>query len=205
MLVDLIALVKSPATTIPFAVIKSMEGGDESVDEILKLVQEICPADKFEGVEKADIPEESIEAVKTALTALKGTISDLPESLQTAIRALVKIAGYGHAPQKKSATTSDEGKSELLTMLEGIQAQVVNSDKKFDTVMEETKKSKEDIQKSLTDLTSRLTQLETATGTEKAKAAEETQNIEKSKDEEIDVWAGTIPNIVMEMPEQAVI
>ncbi len=196
MFVDLIALVKNPATTISFAVVKSMRGGDESVDEILKLVQEIC-ANKFEGVEKADIPEESIEAVKTALTSLQSTIGDLPESVQTAIKALVKIAGYGHTPQKKSADTGTGETNELLTMLESIQEQVVNSDKKFDTVSEDMKKSKEDIQKSLTELTSRLTQLETATGKEKAQAAEDTKNIEKSKDEEVDIWDNAIPIQVM--------
>jgi len=199
LLIDLIALVKSPASTFKFAVIKSTKGGDELVDEILQLVQDICTGETFEGLEKATIPKDKVVAIKEALTVLKGAVGDLPENVQVAIKALSRIAAYGHSVQEKSADKEEEKPKDepgVVALLEDIQSQVVNADKKFDAMVTDTQKSKGDIKKSLETLTARLATLEKATGVEKAKSAEETH----TKDEETpkeDVWESVIPGPVM--------
>jgi len=194
LIVDLIALVRSPASAFRFSVIKGYEGGDKRMDEILALVQEICGEDDLKDLTKASIPDSAIEGVSEALSTVKGAIGDLPDSVQTAIKTLVKIAGYGYPTEK--AEDSEEKKEDLVSLLEDIQAQVVNADKKFESAVQETKKAQGDIQKSLESLSSRLTKLEEVTGKEQGRAAEDIVEKGKKKDED-DLWQGVVPNRVM--------
>lgn len=199
LLIDLIALVKSPASTFTFAVIKSAKGGEEKVDEILQLVQELCAGESFEGLEKAAIPEDKLAAVKDSLTTLKSVTGDLPDNVQSAIKVLARIAGYGYTAQEKSAEAgkNKEDSSGLLPLLAEIREQVVNADKKFDVMVEDTQKARGDIQKSMEELTTRLSKLEKATGVEKSKGAEEVGGKKVEKEAEKDLWEDAIPGQVM--------
>jgi len=200
LIIDLIALVKSPATGIRFAIIKDMEGGDEPVDKIFQLIQEICAGETFpDDLRKSEIPEAFLEKVQKALSTLSNVIKDLPEEAQDAIKLVVKIAGYGY-PAVEEQKESDKAPSEFVKMLQEIQAQVVNADKKFDATVQEVATSKgtmDEIKKSLSALVERLTALEKATGEEKSKGADEVKDEKKVEKAEEDMFESVIPPEVM--------
>ena len=201
LIVDLIALVKGPATGLRFAVIKSHKGGDEIVDKLYQLIQEICSDDSLEQMEKSAIPKEAVEAATGALTVLKSVMGDLPADAQTAIKLLVKTAGYGHVPAKKSAAPVTEDKNEFVGMLEEMQTQLTDANGKFAAALGEVEKSKEvmlAVQKSIQTFGDRLKTVETATGETRSKAADAVRKpVEKEKEVEPDIWASTIPGRVM--------
>lgn len=210
LIIDLIALVKSPATGIRFAVIKSVKGGDDLMDKIFELIREIYGDDSLQAFEKSAIPESSVEAIKSALTDLKAVVSDLPENVQTAIKLLTKIAGYGHTPAVKSAEKpkkDEKSANEFAGILTELTEKFSTVNDQFTSAMSDVQKSSDkskeqlkSLQTTLVTLTDRMKALETATGAPVSKGAEDVhiKKDEKPKeDADVDIWVDKVPGQVM--------
>ena len=203
MLCEVVALVKSPATRIPFYVVK----GGETVDKLLPAVQEVCKGINWEERESRQMSEMDQQKALAATIAIKGVFKDLPPEVQKAVSDLMSVAvsttktvkseadlaaekklAEEAEAAKKAAEEKEKTEKGILELLAEVKQTVVNSDTKLtDSVAE--------LKKNMTDLGSRIEVVEKSAGNGHSKAPEDTKGDKVEKG--ANVWAGAIPDAVL--------
>ena len=198
-IIDLIALVRQPASGLQFAVVKSVEGGDRSVDKFYELLKEICGDELVEKSARTNIPKDVAAKLVVALEALKVTIKDQPEEVQNAIKMLARAAGHNfedsEEKKKDIKTEADPDVAAIAPVLAELQEQVEGAGKQMETAAKETSDMVATVQKSLSALSDRIKTIEDTSGETMSKSADE---IKKSSDKtEPDLYVDVIPDVIM--------
>ena len=201
MLCEVVALVKSPATRIPFYVVK----GGETMDELLPVAKEICKGIDWDARESRAMSEADQQKALAASVAIKGVFKDLPPEVQKAVSDLLAIAVSTTKTVKSAAQLEAEKKAEedakkaleekekseksVLDLLSSVKQSVEDSEKKASACIEELKKT-------VLDLGERIVVVEKSAGAGHSKAPEDGSGTPPPA-KGASIWRGAVPDSVL--------